>query len=218
MKKVSSALAILLLTTFVGCRQHSHSQNSKGAVPVHPVFKPLPPNSSSQLKQLIDGAVAQAGVTTGYDPSYVSIHYPGGDVPINTGVCSDVLVRAFRKAGVDLQKEVHEDMTRAWDEYPKRWGLSAPDGNIDHRRVLNLMTYFARQGKSIPITDEPDDYLPGDVVAWDLGGSVYHIGLVTNMLSENQRECLIVHNIGAGTKVEDVLMNWTIKGHYRFFK
>lgn len=219
MKSLRSAVAILLLLlSFAGCRQPAHRGNSTGAVPAHPVLKSLPQNSSPQLKQLIDGAVDQAGVTTGYDPSYVSIQYPGGDVPINTGVCSDVLVRAFRKAGIDLQKEVHEDMARAWDEYPKRWGLSSPDSNIDHRRVLNLMTYFKRQGKSIPITDEPDDYHPGDVVAWDLGGGVYHIGLVTNMLSETQRECLIVHNIGGGTRVEDVLLNWTIKGHYRIFK
>jgi uncharacterized protein YijF (DUF1287 family) len=108
-------------------------------------------------------------------------------------------------------------MKRSWDEYPKRWGLSKPDSNIDHRRVLNLMKYFERKGKAVPITDEPDDYLPGDIVAWDLGGGIYHIGMVTNILSETQRRCLIVHNIGAGTRVEDVLLNWTIKGHYRYF-
>jgi uncharacterized protein YijF (DUF1287 family) len=200
------------------CRAPSHRGSAKGALPDRVVFKPLPANSSPQVKQLIDGAVSQAGVTTGYDPSYAKIQYPNGDVPIDTGVCSDVLVRAFRKAGVDLQKEVHEDMTRAWDEYPKRWGMSGPDSNIDHRRVLNLMKYFERAGKSVSITDEPDDYLPGDIVAWDLGGGTYHVGMVTNMLSETQRECLIVHNIGGGTRVEDVLLNWTIKGHYRFFK
>ena len=201
-----------------GCRAPSHRGSAKGALPDRVVFKAIPANSSPRLKQLIDGAISQAGVTTGYDPSYAKIQYPNGDVPIDTGVCSDVLVRAFRKAGVDLQKEVHEDMTRAWDEYPKRWGMSGPDSNIDHRRVLNLMKYFERAGKSVPITDEPDDYLPGDIVAWDLGGGTYHVGMVTNMLSETQRECLIVHNIGGGTRVEDVLLNWTIKGHYRFFK
>ena|SRR6185369_1942466 len=217
-RQLGLTLAICLVCLVAGCRSKSHTGSSRGAVPAHPVFKPLPPNSSSQLKDLIDGAVAQAGVTTGYDPAYVSISYPEGDVPVNTGVCSDVVVRAFRKAGIDLQKEVHEDMSRSFAEYPKRWGLSAPDSNIDHRRVPNLMTYFTRQGKALPITTEPDDYLPGDIVAWDLGGGVYHIGLVTNMLSETERECLIVHNIGAGTRVEDVLLNWTIKGHYRFFK
>ena len=208
----------LLLIVIAGCDQRPQPGHSSGGVPVHPVYKALPQNSSPQLKQLVDGAVAQAGVTTGYDPAYVNIRYPDGDVPINTGVCSDVIVRAFRKAGVDLQREVHEDMTRAFDAYPKRWGLNAPDSNIDHRRVLNLMTYFTRQGKSLPITDEPGDYLPGDVVAWDLGGGVYHIGMVTNILSATERECLIVHNIGAGTRVEDVLLNWAIKGHYRVLK
>jgi uncharacterized protein len=209
---------LCLLLGVEACRAPSHRGSANGALPDRVVFKPLPANSSPQVKQLIDGAVSQAGVTTGYDPSYSKIQYPNGDVPIDTGVCSDVLVRAFRKAGVDLQKEVHEDMTRAWDEYPKRWGMSGPDSNIDHRRVLNLMKYFERAGKSVPITDEPDDYLPGDIVAWDLGGGTYHVGMVTNMLSETQRECLIVHNIGGGTRVEDVLLNWTIKGHYRFFK
>jgi uncharacterized protein len=217
-RSVGVAVALGLSLVLVGCRPTSRSGSSRGAVPASPVFKPLPANSAPQLKEFIDGAVAQAGVTTDYDPAYVSLSYPNGDVPLKTGVCSDVVVRAFRKVGVDLQKEVHEDMSRAFDAYPKRWGLSGPDSNIDHRRVLNLMTYFERQGKSIPISDEPNDYLPGDVVAWDLGGGVYHIGLVTDMLSETERECLIVHNIGLGTRVEDVLFKWTIKGHYRFFK
>ena len=210
-------LTICLLVDVAGCQSASTQRSSRGAVPPRPELRSLPQGSSPQLKQLIDGAISQAGVTTGYDPSYVSISYPGGDVPLNTGVCSDVLVRAFRKAGIDLQKEVHEDMTLGWDEYPKRWGLSRPDPNIDHRRVLNLMKYFERKGKAVPITSEPDDYLPGDIVAWDLGGGIYHIGMVTNMLSETQRECLIVHNIGAGTRIEDVLLNWTVKGHYRYF-
>jgi uncharacterized protein YijF (DUF1287 family) len=217
-RSIGVAVALGLSLILFGCRPTSHSGSPGGAVPANPVFKPLQPNSPPQLRQLIDGAVAQAGVTTDYDPAYVSLSYPNGDVPLKTGVCSDVLIRAFRKVGVDLQKEVHEDMSRAFDAYPQRWGLSGPDSNIDHRRVLNLMKYFERQGKSIPITDEPDDYLPGDLVAWDLGGGVYHIGLVTDLFSETERECLIVHNIGLGTRVEDVLFKWAIKGHYRFFK
>jgi uncharacterized protein YijF (DUF1287 family) len=124
----------------------------------------LPANAPPQLKQFIDGAIEQSNTTTGYDPSYVGISYPNGDVPSNTGVCSDVVVRAFRKAGIDLQKEVHEDMTRAWSEYPKRWGAKGTDTNIDHRRVLNLMTYFDRQRKSLPLSNERADYQPGDVV------------------------------------------------------
>jgi uncharacterized protein YijF (DUF1287 family) len=207
-----------LLVLAGGCRQRTSTYSAKSGLPQNPKYKSLPPNSSPQLQKLIDAAVAQAGLTTGYDPGYVSIAYPNGDVPLNTGVCSDVVVRAFRKIGIDLQKDVHEDMAAAFDQYPKRWGLNRPDSNIDHRRVLNLMTYFTRQGKSLPITSEPDDYLPGDVVAWDLGGGTYHVGMVTNILSETERECLIVHNIGSGTHVEDVLLNWTVKGHYRYFR
>jgi uncharacterized protein YijF (DUF1287 family) len=166
---------------------------------------------------MLDGAIAQAGVTTGYDPSYVALEYPGGDVPERTGVCSDVVVRAFRKAGVDLQKEVHEDMKAARAEYPMKWGAIGPDRNIDHRRVLNLMTYFRRRGKSLTISDSATDYQPGDIVSWELTSGIDHIGIVANMLSDSEDRYLIVHNIGAGTRIEDVLFAWTIKGHYRFF-
>ena len=166
---------------------------------------------------MLDGAIAQAGVTTGYDPSYVALDYPGGDVPEKTGVCSDVVVRAFRKAGIDLQKEIHEDMKAARSAYPTKWGAIAPDRNIDHRRVLNLMTYFTRRGKSLPITDSAVNYQPGDIVAWELTSGIDHIGIVTNMLSDSEDRYLIVHNIGAGTRIEDVTFAWTIKGHYRFF-
>jgi uncharacterized protein len=148
----------------------------------------------------------------------VKLKYPDGDVPLETGVCSDVVVRAFRKAGIDLQREVHEDMLRAWSDYPKRWGASRPDTNIDHRRVPNLMTYFRRRGTSLLPNNNLDDYLPGDVVAWDLGGGIDHIGIITNFMSESEKRCLIVHNIGSGARVEDVLFAWTIKGHYRYFR
>jgi uncharacterized protein len=166
---------------------------------------------------MLDGAIAQAGVTTGYDPAYVALDYPNGDVPENTGVCSDVVVRAFRKAGVDLQKEIHEDMKAARSEYPNRWGANNPDRNIDHRRVLNLMTYFARQGKALPLSSTAADYQPGDVVSWELSSGIDHIGIVTKMVSSSPDRYLIVHNIGAGARIEDVLFAWTIKGHYRFF-
>ncbi len=217
---IPSKLAWLLLVVgcFAGCqRQKPRLQKQAGALPPHPILKPLPANASPQLKQLIDGAVAQAGVTTGYDPSYVKLDYPGGDVSPDTGVCSDVVVRAFRKAGIDLQKEIHEDMQANRSAYPIKWGANTIDSNIDHRRVLNLMTFLARQGKSLSISDNKDDYLPGDVVAWDLGGGVDHIGIVTNLWSESEHRCLIIHNIGAGTRVEDVLFAWRITGHYRIF-
>ena len=194
-----------------------HTLNQGPAVPPRPKLKPLAGNASPQLKQMLDGAIAQAGVTTEYDPAYVALEYPGGDVPEKTGVCSDVVVRAFRKAGIDLQKEVHEDMQAARSSYSTKWGSNAPDKNIDHRRVLNLMKYFERQGKSLPISDAAADYQPGDIVAWELSSGVDHIGIVTNMMSDSDGRLLIVHNIGAGTRIEDVLLDWTIKGHYRYF-
>ena len=187
------------------------------AVPQNPKIKPLPDNASPLLKQMLEGAIAQAGVTTGYDPAYVALDYPNGDVPEKTGVCSDVVVRAFRKAGVDLQKEVHEDMKAARNEYPTKWGANAPDKNIDHRRVLNLMKYFERRAKSLSISNAAADYQPGDVVAWELSNGIDHIGIVTNMVSDSDDRFLVVHNIGAGTRIEDVVFAWTIKGHYRFF-
>ena len=199
------------------CHRQTRVISRKPAVPPNTTVDPLPANAPPQLKQMLAGAIAQAGVTTSYDPSYVQLAYPGGDVPEDTGVCSDVVVRAFRKAGIDLQKEIHEDMTAARSDYPTKWGAIAPDPNIDHRRVLNLMAYFRRRGKSLPISYNATDYQPGDIVAWDLSTGIDHIGIVTNMLSDSKDRYLIVHNIGAGTRVEDVLFDWTIKGHYRFF-
>jgi uncharacterized protein YijF (DUF1287 family) len=212
---------ILLLA--VGCNQTRSGRTSVIAAPVaapvaapSPIAMPLSRNASAGLKQFVAAAIEQSGVTTGYDPAWVKIDYPNGDVAAETGVCSDVVVRAFRKAGIDLQKEVHEDMQRAFAEYPKRWGARGTDTNIDHRRVLNLMTYFNRQGKSLAVTSERAAYLPGDVVAWELSEGVEHIGVLTNFMSEN-KNYLIVHNIGAGARVEDVLMSWKIIGHYRYY-
>lgn len=213
-------LTLLLIVLFSGsCSKPKRINAGPRAevVPAHPIYKPLPANAPPQLKQLIDAAVAQAGVTRNYDPAYVKIEYPGGDVPADTGVCSDVVIRAFRKIGVDLQKEVHDDMTRAFSQYPQKWGLSSTDTNIDHRRVPNLMTYFARQGKMVAITHDSNDYLPGDVVTWNVSGGADHIGMVTDLWSESEKRFMIVHNIGAGTRVEDVLFDWNITGHYRYF-
>lgn len=168
--------------------------------------------------RVAQGAVEQTAYTRSYDPSYVRIGYPNGDPPGDRGVCSDVIVRAFRKAGVDLQKEIHEDMARDFAAYPHRWGLRAPDTNIDHRRVPNLMTFFARGGKSVPASARPEDYLPGDVVAWDLGGGLLHVGLVSDEPVAGGKGYAIVHNIGAGARLEDVLLSWKIIGHYRYFR
>src|SRR6185503_16624970 len=208
----------LLAITASSCQQQYATGRSTTAVAPPSVTRPLPPTASSQLKQFIDGAVEQSKVTPGYDPSYVKLDYPNGDVASDTGVCSDVVVRAFRKVGIDLQKEVHEDMKLAWDEYPRKWGARGTDTNIDHRRVLNLTTYFDRRNKSLPISNNRDDYLPGDVVAWELSDGVEHIGILTNLWSEPDKHCLVVHNIGAGARVEDVLFAWKIIGHYRYFQ
>lgn len=213
-----SRLLVGLVIVFCGaCSQQPREVRQSPPEPQVVIPQPLPVSVSPQLKQLLASAAEQTTVTTGYDPAYVSLKYPGGDVPIETGVCSDVLVRAFRNAGVDLQKEVHEDMTSAWSTYPRAWGAARPDSNIDHRRVLNLMTFFERKGKKLSLTTDRKDYLPGDIVAWDLGGGIEHIGIVSNLATSAERHLLIIHNIGAGTKAEDVLFNWKIIGHYRFF-
>jgi uncharacterized protein YijF (DUF1287 family) len=165
-------------------------------------------------------AQAQIGVTRHYDPAYSRLAYPGGDVPRERGVCTDVIVRALRVSrGMDLQKLVHEDVSTNWSAYPhqKRWGLDKPDPNIDHRRVPNLMTYFARAGYGRAPTRKPGDYLPGDIVAWDLGRGVLHIGIVSD-LSTLEGTPLIIHNIGAGAREEDILFRHGIIGHYRLPK
>jgi uncharacterized protein len=171
--------------------------------------------ASPKLKQVLQAAMAQTKYTRSYDPAYVAIAYPGGDVPRESGVCTDVVIRAFRAIGVDLQQEVHEDMKRNFSAYPSDWGLSGTDTNIDHRRVPNLMKYFERQGKAIAITNRKEDYLPGDVVTWNLGEGQEHIGIVTQFKSVQTGQLLMVHNIGAGARLEDIVLNWPVIGHYR---
>ncbi|MBL8297451.1 MAG: DUF1287 domain-containing protein [Rhodanobacteraceae bacterium] len=164
---------------------------------------------------LLAAATAQVGVTVTYDPAYARIGYPGGDVPIDRGVCTDVVIRAYRALGIDLQQLVHEDLRRAWAAYPKLWGLRSPDRHIDHRRVPNLATFFLRHGKSLRVSQtDAALYAPGDIVTWRLASGVPHIGLVTD--ERRNGRPLIVHNIGAGTQIEDVLFAYTITGHYRY--
>jgi uncharacterized protein len=153
-----------------------------------------------------------------YDPSYYSIPYPNGDVPADKGVCTDVVIRAYRKLSIDLQRLVHEDMKVNFKKYPNRWGLTKTDRNIDHRRVPNLMTFFTRHGTSLPVSKKPDDYKPGDIVTWDLSSGVPHIGIVINKRSEDNMRYLIVHNIGSGQEISDCLFQFKITGHYRFQK
>lgn len=172
--------------------------------------------SSSARARLVAAGIEQTAYTILYDAAYEKIDYPMGDVPRERGVCTDVIIRAFRRNEIDLQKEVHEDIAANFKAYPQKWNASKPDSNIDHRRVPNLMTYFERQGKSLPVTERAADYLPGDVVTWDVQGRP-HIGLVTDERASPAPTPLIVHNIGAGARIEDVLFAWKITGHYRFF-
>jgi uncharacterized protein YijF (DUF1287 family) len=153
-----------------------------------------------------------------YDPAYFSIAYPNGDVPSDKGVCTDVIIRTYRKLGIDLQKEVHEDMAPNFNKYPKNWGLKSTDTNIDHRRVPNLMTFFSRHGQSKKITSNPDDYVPGDIITWDLGGGIPHIGILVNRKTADNKRYLIVHNIGRGQEISDCLFSFKITGHYSYRK
>jgi uncharacterized protein len=170
---------------------------------------------SDSVRQLVRSALEQTEYTVEYDPAYVALEYPGGDVPRTTGVCADVIVRALRGVGIDLQKEIHEDMKASFSSYPKKWGLRRPDRNIDHRRVPNMMTFFQRRGASLRISDDPADYLPGDIVAWELDNGLLHVGILSNLLDPSGR-LLAVHNIGGGARLEDVLFAWKIIGHYRY--
>lgn len=151
-----------------------------------------------------------------YDPAYFTIPYPNGDIPSNRGVCTDVVIRAYRKLGIDLQREVHEDMKTHFSAYPKLWGLSRTDKNIDHRRVPNLMVFFSRHGTVLSVTQKPEDYKPGDIVCWNLGGAVTHIGIVVNKKSADGKRNLIVHNIGGGQVLADCLFGYAIIGHYQY--
>lgn len=166
--------------------------------------------------KLIAAAESQVGLTTVYDPAYRRLAYPMGDVPMQKGVCTDVVVRAYRVAfGIDLQKLVHEDMKSAFAGYPAIWGLKRPDRNIDHRRVPNLEHFLKRRGADLPITRDGTDYLPGDLVTQRLPGNLPHIAIVTNRPAQGRNHALVVHNIGAGTQIEDRLFEFTISGHFR---
>jgi len=171
------------------------------------------------LHRFVAAAVERTQHKVRYDPAYVRIAYPGGDVPADTGVCTDEVIRAYRAVGIDLQKEVHEDMLANFNAYPSqaRWHKQKPDSNIDHRRVPNLMVFFSRKSEALPIAERGEDYQPGDLVTWDLGQGTTHIGIVVDQKGWFSRHYKIVHNIGQGPKMEDVLFDWKIIGHYRYF-
>ena len=171
--------------------------------------------SDLQGLKLVEAAKAQIGVTLRYDGRYQKIPYPGGDVPVDRGVCTDVLIRAYRRLGVDLQLLVHQDMIKAWDSYPHSWNNKKPDSNIDHRRVPNLVVFFKRHGQTLLVSKEFNVYLPGDIVTWRLASGVPHIGVVSGQYSKSGVP-LVIHNIGWGTLQEDRLFDFEITGHYRY--
>ncbi|WP_228411717.1 DUF1287 domain-containing protein [Entomomonas moraniae] len=168
--------------------------------------------------QVAEAARKQIGKTIQYDPRYVKLAYPMGDVLEVAGVCSDVVIRALRVNQVDLQVLVHEDMSQHFNQYPNSWGLIRTDKNIDHRRVPNLEVFFKRQGKSLPVTLDGKSYHAGDIISWRLDNGLPHIGIVSMNKVANTKRPLVIHNIGAGVREEDVLFEWKMIGHYRYYK
>ena len=182
------------------------------------LFLLLPINQQSFSLKLSNAALELTKDKVTYDPSYVKLKYPNGDVEKNKGVCTDVIIRAYRKLGIDLQKEVHEDLKANFSKYPnlKKWGLKKPDTNIDHRRVPNLEVFFERKGEKLTVTKNPSDYKTGDLVTWMIGDKLPHIGIVTHKKSADGKRNLIVHNVGSGQVLEDCLFSWKIVGHFRY--
>lgn len=177
------------------------------------------PVEKTFYEKLSDAAISLTKDKVRYDGTYHQIPYPNGDVPKGIGVCTDVVIRAYRKLGIDLQKEVHIDMKANFSKYPKKWGLKGTDTNIDHRRVPNLQTFFTRKGTSLPVTNKAAEYKPGDIVTWMLAGNLPHIGIVVNKKSiKNTGGYMIVHNIGSGQELEDCLFDYEVTGHYRYQK
>jgi len=183
-------------------------------LPDHPVLKEK--GEAEFAHRLVAAALERTEHRVIYNGAYARIPYPGRDVPDQIGVCIDLVIRAYRTVGIDLQERVHEDMTDHFDSYPDRWGLSKPDANIDHRRVPNLRTFFSRYGQSLSPSDNPADYRPGDLVTWILPGNLPHIGIVVARRSTDDKRPLIAHNIGDGPELDDMLFGYPITGHYRY--
>ena len=221
-RRLNPAWLFTILTCFLVCCDRSNQDSEKTEdsntsasfpVEVTPKTKKEPPASP-----IVTAARSQVGQTVIYDPAYVGLAYPGGDVPIEKGVCTDVVIRALRDAvNMDLQKLVHEDMKASFHEYPVIWGLKKPDRNIDHRRVPNLKTYFERQGYSVPVTKKKEDYIPGDLVTCTVNRNLPHIMIVSDKKGQDGAP-LVIHNIGKGTKEENRLFEFPITGHYRIWK
>jgi len=208
---MKSVAVLLIIVSFFGCSQKE--KNKIQAVNTETIPKTFEEKLASAAISIIDPSID-------YDPSYFAIKYPNGDVPKNKGVCTDVIIRAYRKLGIDLQKDVHEDMKANFPKYPnlKKWGMTKTDTNIDHRRVPNLETFFERKGIKLAVTDNADDYKTGEIVTWMINGQLPHIGIITYKKSQDGKRNLIVHNVGHGQVLEDCLFAYEIVGHFKYVK
>lgn len=207
------SIIILFIFFSLGCKKSDKTdfinENSSASFIENP--KTFEEKLSNAAISIIDKEVV-------YTPNYVALKYPNGDVPAKTGVCSDVVIRAYRKLGIDLQQEVHEDMKANFSNYPTKWGLKKTDTNIDHRRVPNLEVFFTRKGKQLEVTNNPNDYKTGEIVTWMIGDKLPHIGIVTNKKSTDGKRPLLVHNVGGGQVLEDCLFNYAVVGHFSYGK
>ena len=210
MRPWPSALSLMVVALLAGCRQQTDSAQT--SAPPQAAIEAPPAVISPPL---VAAARAQIGVTTRYDPAYFSLSYPNGDPPLDRGVCTDVVIRALRTQGIDLQQRINDDMRGSFAAYPQLWGLSRPDRNIDHRRVPNQMRWFQREGWELPISALAKDYAAGDIVAWKLNGNgLLHVGIVSDRRLDDGTP-LVLHNIAQGTQEQDLLFRHTIIGHYR---
>ncbi|CAD0008642.1 DUF1287 domain-containing protein [Flavobacterium salmonis] len=199
----------LIMICLFSCNQ---KENSNLAIKNNnPVVKTFEEKLSEAAISIIDPSID-------YDPTYFAIEYPNGDIPVNKGVCTDVVIRSYRKLDIDLQKEVHEDMIENFSKYPnlKKWEMTKTDTNIDHRRVLNLEVFFERKGTKLPVSEDARDYKTGEIVTWMINGKLPHIGIITNKKSEDGKRNLIVHNVGGGQVLEDCLFEYKIVGHFKY--
>jgi uncharacterized protein len=208
MKSISILLIVLSLYS---CNQKDKSKT------LSYVTKDTPKTFEEKLS---DAAIFITDPSIEYDPAYFSIKYPNGDIPATKGVCTDVIIRSYRRLGIDLQKEVHEDMVAHFSEYPnlKKWGMTKTDTNIDHRRVPNLEVFFERKGKKLAVSEKAEDYKTGEIVTWMINGKLPHIGIITKKKSEDGKRNLIVHNVGGGQNLDDCLFDYKIVGHYKYVK
>lgn len=210
---------IAFLLSFTSCKKQETLSDSTILISEKQVISPIE-NPNSFAEKLSNAAIQIIDKDVVYTPDYVKLKYPNGDVPAKTGVCTDVIIRAYRKLNIDLQKEIHEDMAANFTKYPnlKKWGLKTTDKNIDHRRVPNLEIFFGRKGKTLSITQNANDYKTGEIVTWMINDKLPHIGIITHLKSKDGKRNLIVHNVGNGQVLEDCLFSYTIVGHFQYGK